>query len=154
MFTLRVTLLFVASLCAGIGAGSAYVFFFDFNPADDSLPSWVGRIQHAIRFAGIALFVVQPVAFLATLGSLLVAWNDRPSAWFLGSAAACFVLAALITRLGNIPINVQMKTWKTDALPDNAAAMVGRWWRFHVARFAALVAGLSALLLGVLARGP
>jgi hypothetical protein len=152
MLTLRVALLFVALLCGGIGAGTAYAFFFDFNPADDSLASWVGRLQHAIRFAGKALFVVQPLAFLATLGSLILAWNDRPTVWFFDVAAACFVLAAFVTRLGNIPINAQLKTWSVAALPPNAGALVERWWRFHVARFLALLAGSSALIFGALVR--
>ena len=46
-----------------------------------------------------------------------------------------------------------MLNWKTDAFPADADAIVQRWWRLHIGRFAALLVGLVALILGTLLRG-
>ena len=153
MSTARTVLLAAALLCAGIGTGSAYTFFFDFNPSDSTTAFWVVRIQHAIRHAGVALFVVQPAAFVATVGAAALSWRDRPSAWFLVAAALALVAAAAVTRFGNVPLNWQMETWNADALPANAAALVREWWTFHVVRSAVLVIGLLSLIVAALLRG-
>jgi uncharacterized membrane protein len=149
----RAALLFVALVCAGIGAGSAYTTYFLFDPAHATPASWVVALQNAIPRIGVPLFVVQPIAGLATIASAVLARRDRPSFWFLVAAALCLVFAALVTRVVHIPINEQMPGWTPDALPADFAALQARWWTFHVVRSAALLGGLCALVGGALTRG-
>ncbi len=150
----RLALLFVALLSAGIGAGSAYATYFDLDQADSTPAFWVAHLQHAVRHIGIPLFVVQPVAALASFASAALSRRDRPSFWFLIAGGVSLVVAALVTRLGNLPINFEFETWDADALPANVAEVQQRWWSFHVVRCVLLVVAMSALILGTLTRRP
>src|SRR5258706_8625798 len=112
----RSILLFVALLCAGIGAGGGYTTFFELNPADVTPEHWVLELQHAIKHIGVPLFVVQPIAFVATVASAVLARRGRPSFWFLATASVALLAAALVTGIVHIPINQQLLTWSADAL--------------------------------------
>ncbi len=148
----RTVLLFIALVCTGIGAGSAYTTYFLFDPANATSAFWVSELQHAIPLIGVPLFIVQPIAGLTTIASAVLARRDRPSFWFLVVAALCIVAGALVTRIVHIPINVQMPDWQPDALPSDFAALQARWWTFHVVRSALLLSGLCALIGGALTR--
>jgi hypothetical protein len=145
-------ILFIALLCAGIGTGGAYTTYFELDPRNVAPAFWVTQLQHAIKHIGVPLFVVQPLAALTTIASAVLALNDRPCLWFLVVAGAAMLVAALVTRFGNIPINHQLVTFRPDALPPEIASLQARWWTFHVARFVALVVGFSALVVGALMR--
>ncbi len=149
---IRPILLFIALLCAGIGTGGAYTTFFDFNPEDTKPAFWVAHLQHAVPRIGIPLFVVQPVALLATIASAVLARKDRRSFWFFVAAGIAFLVAGVVTRFGNVPINFQIATWATEALPANFLEVQQRWWTFHVVRCACLAVGLVSLILAVLTR--
>ena len=62
------------------------------------------------------------------------------------------LVAGLVTRLGNVPINFQVETWDTDALQADFLEVQQRWWTFHVVRCAGLALGLGSLILAVLTR--
>ena len=145
-------ILFLALLSSGLGAGSAYTTFFWFKPGAEGTAAWFAELQYAVPRIGVPLFVLQPLAFLGTLVSAVLARNDRPSSWFLGLAALALVVAALITRLGHIPINERVRTWRAAELPPEAAAVQQRWWTLHVARTVLLLLGLSGIILGAMTR--
>jgi hypothetical protein len=144
---LRTTLAFVGLLCTGIGVGSAYTFFFAFNPSHSAPSFWVARIQHSVIHAGVALFVVQPIGFACSVALAVLQRDREPAFAYLVVASAGMLIAALATRLGNIPINVEMRDWNPESLPAHHPARIRRWWRFHVARFVAMVVAFGSLIL-------
>ena len=147
--------LFVALLCSGLGAGSAYTTFFWFKPGAEDTAAWFGELQYAVPRIGIPLFVLQPLAFLATVVSAALAWRNQPSSCFLGIGALALLVAALVTRLGHIPINQRVRAWRLTELPPDAAAVQQRWWTLHVARTVLLLVGMGEIVLGAMTRhGP
>jgi hypothetical protein len=149
---IRPTFLFLALVCSGLGAGTAYTTFFWFKPGAEGVAAWVAELQYAVPRIGIPLFVLQPLAFLGTLVSTVLARDDRPTSFLLGVATAALLATALLTRIGHIPINQRVKTWNPAELPPNAAAVQRRWWRLHVARTVLLMIALTGIVLGALLR--
>ena len=102
---------------AAIATGGAYTTYFDFDPAGTTPAFWVAHLQHAVPRIGIPLFVVQPLALLATIASALLGRRDRPSFWYFVAASLALLVAGLVTRLGNVPINFEVQEY-ADALAD------------------------------------
>ena len=62
-------------------------------------------------------------------------WAATPTgSWFLGLGALALSTAALVTRIGPIPINQRIQTWSANELPPDAVAVQQRWWTLHIAR--------------------
>ncbi|MEU7631585.1 DUF1772 domain-containing protein [Nocardia sp. NPDC049220] len=91
-------------------------------------------------------FVMQSLMGATFLSTLVLA--VRSSARYrrlAGGAAALTVASFLITRLGNVPINQQIKVWAISGRPADYAEILGRWEAFHIAR--ALCAVFAFLLV-------
>ncbi|MBF6466059.1 DUF1772 domain-containing protein [Nocardia beijingensis] len=88
--------------------------------------------------------VMQSLMGLNILGTLALAIRSTGRLRLLAATASAFAVAAfLITRLGNVPINQQIKVWAISGPPADYAEILGRWEVFHFARTAcALVAFL------------
>jgi uncharacterized membrane protein len=147
---IRPSFLCLALVCSGLGAGTAYTTYFWFKPGKEGVAAWFAELQYAVPRIGVPLFVLQPLAFLGTVVSTILAWNDRPSSWFLAVATLCLLVTALVTRVGHIPINQRVQTWKPSELPPDAAAVRQRWWRLHVARTVLLLIGVTSIVLGAM----
>lgn len=92
-------------------------------------------------------WVMQSLMALTVLSALILAIRSRGlSRWLAGGAAAAGVTVFAITRLGNIPINQQIKVWAISGPPADYARILHRWELFHFARTAvALLAFLLCL---------
>ncbi|MGA8907819.1 MAG: DUF1772 domain-containing protein [Acidobacteriaceae bacterium] len=62
----------------------------------------------------------------------------------------CFVVAGLVTRFVNQPINAIVMTWQNDAPPESWMDLRDRWWRWHAVRLFAGLGGLSLVILAML----
>ena len=60
------------------------------------------------------------------------------------------VVAAVVTRFGNQPINAQVITWTAQAPPANWMELRDWWWQWHTVRTVAMVAALSLLILATI----
>lgn len=79
--------------------------------------------------------VMQALMGLAVLSTIALAvrssgWSRRVAA----SASALVIASFLVTRLGNVPINQQIKRWAVGTPPDDYADILRRWELFHVTR--------------------
>ncbi|WP_280494220.1 DUF1772 domain-containing protein [Nocardia asiatica] len=92
--------------------------------------------------------VMQSLMGLTIVSALTLAARSTGRARLLaGGASVLAVSAFLITRLGNVPINQQIKVWAVSGPPADYAEILGRWEAFHFARTAcALVAFLLVVL--------
>ncbi|WP_312884530.1 DUF1772 domain-containing protein [Nocardia barduliensis] len=97
--------------------------------------------------------VMQSLMGLTIVSTLVLAARSAGRARLLAGGAGVLAVAAfLITRLGNVPINQQIKVWAVSGPPADYADILGRWEAFHLARTAcALVAFLLTVLTTLLA---
>jgi uncharacterized membrane protein len=62
------------------------------------------------------------------------------------------VAVALITALGNIPINNQIKMWNINSPPPNWAELAQKWSSFQTLRTLAAIGALTFLTVTALVR--
>lgn len=144
--------LFGSLLFVGLTAGAAYVVWFDYNPAGMSSTFYVQHMQHAIRVLTIPLPTIVVLGLLFTATASFQARKEPAVFYLLAIATACVLVVGLITRLGNIPINNQILTWKIESPPSDWSALAEKWWRFQTARFALQTAALCLVSLAALIR--
>ena len=70
--------------------------------------------------------------------------------YLLVAALVCLVIAGLVTRFENQPINSMVMTWNAQAPPANWTELRDQWWQWHVVRTVAGIAALCSLILAVL----
>jgi uncharacterized membrane protein len=96
-------------------------------------------------------------AVLSTLTWTVLFRADRPviAFWLLVSASLGLLVAAILTRAINIPINRQLMTWDTTAPPREFSEIWGRWERIHSIRTLLAVIALvcQTLALAVFSQG-
>jgi len=148
-FVLRFVILLLMSLVVGTMFG----VWIGFDPSGVSAATYVEQQQHTIR----ALNTLMPAlgaACIALAAALAVRTRSNTgSRYLLIAAIACLVVAGLVTRFANQPINAQVMTWSAVAPPANWMELRDMWWHWHILRTVAGIAALSLTLLAVLAGG-
>lgn len=151
---LATTIDFATLLLAALVVGAMFGVWLTFNPAGLEASFYVAQQQQGIRTLNVTLPVLGGLTVLLTILAAVLARNDRTRLILLISAAACFVAAGLITRFLNQPINAIVMTWPADAPPANWMQLRDDWWRWHVLRLAAGIAGLCLLIAATLKHDP
>lgn len=81
--------------------------------------------------------VIQTTMALAILSAAVLAYLLSGRSRLIAGGAGVLTLASfLITRLGNVPINGQIKVWAVSSAPADYAAILRRWEAFNIARTA------------------
>jgi uncharacterized membrane protein len=62
----------------------------------------------------------------------------------------CLVVAAVVTRLCNQPINAVVITWNAQSPPPQFEQLRAEWWQWHIVRTVAGVAGFGFALAAML----
>jgi uncharacterized membrane protein len=121
-----------------------------FNPANLSASAYVEQQQNAILALNVLLPATGAACVVLTLVLAFMAGDDRRSRYLLVAVAALLVVAALVTKFGNQPINAIVSTWSAQAPAANWAQLRDAWWNWHIVRSIAGVAALALLVLAVL----
>jgi uncharacterized membrane protein len=128
--------------------GTMFGIWVGFNPASLSAATYVEQQQNAIRSLNTLLPAMGAICIVLAM-SLALLSNDSPrSRSLLFGAAAFMLVAALVTRFGNQPINAIVLSWSPQAPASNWLELRDQWWQWHIVRS---VAGIGALVLTVLA---
>ena len=138
----------VALAAAAVVAGGTFTIWRGYNPAGLSPVAFVEMHQGAVRGLNILLPVVGLVAILSTALLLALARNRLRRRALLATAAIAFVVAGLVTRFGNQPINAIVMTWSPDAVPEGWNGFRDGWWSYHLVRTAASCLGFLCLAAG------
>jgi uncharacterized membrane protein len=117
-----------------------------YDPAELSAGAYVEQQQHAIRALNINMPVMGAVTALLTLVCALLARGNAAQRALFVAAFVCFVIAGLVTRLLNQPINAVVITWSASAPPRAWATLRDAWWHWHVLRTLVAVAGYCLLI--------
>lgn len=143
---------FANLLFAALVAGAMFGVWLLFNPAgvDDSF--YVALHQHGVRTLNTLLPALGAASTLGTIAAAILGRHDRTRLWLLVAAVVCFAASGLITRFLNQPINAVVMSWQGDAPPSNWTSLRDEWWRWHLIRLAAGLAGLSLLIAATLKR--
>jgi hypothetical protein len=143
-----------------VGALSLGLSFAHLLEAPPRLRAWPPELWRdtTVFHAQYALFgaVGGPIDVAAVLLTLALAW----SAWRNGrrvvaatTAAALFALSLVVWLTVVLPANHVMATWTPGPLPEDFAAVRGRWESGHIAMAWIKLAGFTALSLANLATG-
>ena len=145
---MRKTIHFLAICAAGIITGGQYVVSFDYNPSGTTASFYTEKIQYAIHHIGTPLFgMLIATTVLCFLSAVLYFRATRRVSLLLAAAGIFFLIGAMITRFGNIPLLDLMDTWSVASPPANWLDVAERWYMFHSVR---LVVDLIGLFLAVL----
>ena len=134
---------FLAVCAAGIITGGQYVVSFDYNPAGTTASFYTEKMQYAIHHIGVPLFgMLIATTVLCFLSAALYFRAQRRVALLLAGAGVFFLIGALITRFGNIPLLDLMDTWNVASPPADWLDVAQRWYMFHSVRFVVDMIGL------------
>jgi uncharacterized membrane protein len=92
--------------------------------------------------------VMQTTMALAALSCLALALLARSGQRYLAATAGVLAVASfLITRLGNVPINGQIKVWAVTTPPPDYASILQRWEMLNVARTTTALAAFMLIIV-------
>ncbi|MEX0960901.1 MAG: DUF1772 domain-containing protein [Burkholderiales bacterium] len=144
------TVRFVLVLILALLVGSMFGILVGYNPASLSASAYVEQHQNAVRSLN-TLFPLMGAACIAlTVFLAFASRTDRRSLMLLVVAALLMLVAALVTRLGNQPINAIVMTWSAQAPAANWAQLRDQWWQWHIVRTIAAVAAFALVALAAL----
>jgi uncharacterized membrane protein len=141
---------FVLLLLLALLVGTMVGIWVGFNPASLSASAYVEQQQNAIRSLNMLLPATGAACIMLTLVLAFMAKDDPRSRYSLVAVAALLVVAALVTRFGNQPINAIVATWSARSPAANWTQLRDAWWHWHIVRSIAGVAALALLVLAVL----
>jgi uncharacterized membrane protein len=134
-------------LVVALVAGTVFGIWLGYDPATLSPATYIEQQQEAIRALNFTMPVLGAIGILLTMISAVLARAERRKFYLLVGAAACLLVAGLVTRFGNQPINAMVMTWNAHTPPADWANLRDEWWKWHVDRTIAAIAGLSLILL-------
>ena len=129
---------------AALIAGGLFVIWAGYDPATLSPSTYVEQQQNAIRGLNILMPALGGITIVLTAISAFLQRKNRKAFVFLAVAAAFLILAGLITRFGNQPINAMVMTWDIARPPADWTELRDQWWGYHRLR---TICGLLALVL-------
>ena len=141
---------FILLLLLSLLVGAMFGIWAGFNPASLSAAAYVEQQQNAMRSLNTLLPVMGAVCILLEAWLAIQSKNNSRSCYLFVGALLCLVIAALVTRFGNQPINAQVVTWSPQSPPANWAQLRDAWWQWHVVRTLAGIVGLCFTQLAVL----
>lgn len=141
---------FIDLLLVALLVGTMFGIWIGFDPAGLSAITYVEQQQRCIRALNTPMPILGAACIVLTI-VLAVLTKDNPSARaILVAAVACMILAGVVTRFANQPINSQVMTWIIQSPPGNWMELRDRWWHWHIVRTLAGLVSLCLLISAVL----
>lgn len=141
---------FISLFATSLLVGTMFGIWLGFNPSALTANAYVEMQQNAIRALNTPLPALGLVCVLLTVALAALTKNDRRGRYLFVAAAMCLVIAGLVTRFGNQPINAVVMTWSPQAPAANWTELRDVWWHWHILRTVAGVVALGLALLGAL----
>lgn len=144
------TVRFVLILILALLVGSMFGILVGYNPASLSASAYVEQHQNAVRSLNTLFPLMGAASIALTVFLAIASRTDRRSLILLVVAALLMLVAALVTRFGNQPINAIIMTWSAQAPAANWAQLRDQWWQWHIVRTIAAVAAFALVALAAL----
>jgi uncharacterized membrane protein len=145
---------FVLLVLLALLAGTMFGIWVGYNPAALTATAYVEQQQNAVRALNTLLPVMGAVCIFLTMSLAVTSKSDTRSRYLLVAAAILLVVAGLVTRFGNQPINAIVIMWDAQAPGENWEQLRDEWWNWHVVRSIAGIAALCLTVLSVLTSKP
>lgn len=141
-----VTLLLVALV-----AGSVFGIWRGYNPAAYSAGTFLEVHQGAVRGLNVLLPIMGLGAIILTLVLAWLAYRARNTvaASYYAFTAGAMIVAAVVTRAFNQPINAEVMQWTAAAMPSEWTDLRDTWWRWHLVRTGVTIIAFLFLLCAV-----
>jgi Domain of unknown function (DUF1772) len=123
-----------ALLSTGLLAGAFGYGAVNVATTFDAVPLDVRLTFHStlMKMNGPVMQSLMAAAVVSTIALAALSRGDRR--YVAGAAGALAVGSFLITRLGNVPINGQVKIWAVGTPPPDHAEILRRWDVFNISR--------------------
>ena len=144
---------FTNVLLAALLVGAMFGVWLFLNPAGSDAVLYVALQQQGIKGLDTKMPALGAATILVTIVAAVLGRGDGTRLGLLIAAVGCLIVAGLITRFLNQPINAIVMTWHRDAPPANWMRLRDEWWRWHLIRLAAGLGGLSLLIAATMKRG-
>lgn len=135
---------FVNIMLAALVVGGMFVIWVGYDPVTLSPSTYVEQQQHAIRELNVPMPMIGGISVALTLLAAFLQRRNKSAFVPLIVASAFLILAGLLTRFGNQPINDIVMTWEIARPPANWTELRDQWWGYHKLR---TLCGLIALAL-------
>jgi uncharacterized membrane protein len=133
-------------LLAGLITGTVFGIWLGYNPRSLSPSAYIEQQQNAIRALNVTMPVLGLMCTVITLMHAYLMRSNRSILFLLITSATFFVIAGLVTRFGNQPINAIVIGWRASAPPSMWESVRDRWWQWHIVRTIAMIAGFSGVI--------
>lgn len=143
---------FVSLFLTALLVGTMFGLWIGIDPPSLSAVAHVELMHSLIRSLNVPLPLLGLACILLTAGLAVVTRSDRRGRTLLVAAVAFLIVAALVTRFANQPINAVVMTWTPDAPAADWMELRDTWWRWHVVRTLAGVVALALALLAAVVR--
>jgi uncharacterized membrane protein len=137
---------FANVLLAGLVAGTVFGIWLGYNPTSLSASAYIEQQQNAIRALNVTMPVLGAICIVLTIAHALLLRSNRVAFYVLSLGAVFFIVAGLVTRFGNQPINAVVITWRANAPPSAWVEARDHWWTWHVVRTVASLAGFTCVV--------
>jgi uncharacterized membrane protein len=144
---------FADLLLAGLLAGAIFGVFLFMSPAGLDATTYVIQQQNSIRALNNVMPLLGGATILLTLAAAFEASGDPLRMNLLFTAAAALIVAGLVTRFLNQPINAVVMTWDASSPPTEWTKLRDAWWRWHLVRLALALAAFSLVIAAAQRRG-
>jgi uncharacterized membrane protein len=141
---------FVLLVLMALLVGSMFGILIGYNPASLSASAYVEQHQNAVRSLNTLFPVMGAICIVLTAVLAARSGANRRVRYLLLAAVLLMLVAALVTRFGNQPINAIIMTWNTQVQPANWEQLRDQWWQWHVVRTIAAILAFSFVVLAVL----
>lgn len=131
--------------------GTMFGILVGYNPTSLSALAYVEQQQNAIRSFNTLLPSMGAFCIVLTVGLAFRSRSDRRVCYLHIVAAILMVVAALVTRFGNQPINAIVMTWSAQAPAAHWLQLRDDWWHWHIVRSVAGIGALAFTFIAVLA---
>lgn len=135
---------FLNIIVAALLAGTSFGIWMGFNPLNLSPSTYIEQQQNMIRGLNVLMITLVFSATIITIISAILQRGDKQAFIPLLIASLFFISCIIISRFGNQPINNEIMTWTSGALPGNLSELRDKWWTFHIFR---TIAEMIALCL-------
>ena len=141
----------VAILLIALIAGSTFGIWQGYNPTLYSQDTFLEVHRGAVHGLNTLLPLMGLATMILTLVLTLRTGRHTAVRGLYWTTLALLILAGLITRFGNQPINAMVMTWTADSMPENGVDIRDSWWFWHTVRTLVSIAALAGLVTASLA---
>lgn len=132
-------------------AGSTFGIWQGYDPTRYSQDTFLEVHRGAVQGLNTLLPLMGFATMIMTLALTLRSDRHTTVRGLYWVTLALLVMAGLITRFANQPINAVVVAWTADTMPENWTELRDNWWFWHIVRTLVSIAALAGLVTATLA---